>query len=381
MRKSIFLWALVLTLIVAPINCAFAKKAQKHNPIKDPVIINTKPVEEIQSEPEAEEPAVVDDAEVKEPVDVKEIINNIEPEESTDVVEADEVKPTEKKDEVPVVEIRMRTAPKLIVENPSNEQIEEFFVNFSNLQNKHNLNGLKKVYADDFINTDGQNKTQLFALMERTYKGYPDMKTEYQIKHITSTKKYAMATVIQKITATTKDNSKITKDKGTYNATLETVFYLKRMGSEWKIYSEEVQSEISTLAYGMAKDVQGLIDAPQKVLSGNDYSASVIVDTPDGYSAIASINSTQIVEGYNMTGESFRQVPADGGAVERVLKANTDNNNEAVVVSVGFTKLTQDMFKKAKMDISGLMILMRRVDIVPENSNHKVTDKAKNDKK
>ena len=109
--------------------------------------------------------------------------------------------------------------------------------------------------------------------------------------------------------------------------------------------------------------------------------ANVVVETPDGYSAIASVNNTQIVENYNMTGESFRQVPVESGLVERVLKANSDNNNEAVVVSVGFTKLTQDMFKKAKMDISGLMILMRRVDIVPENSYHIVNDKAKNAKK
>ena len=82
-----------------------------------------------------------------------------------------------------------------------------------------------------------------------------------------------------------------------------------------------------------------------------------------------------------MNGETFRQVPADSGTIERVLKSNDLNNNEAVVVSVGFTKLTQDMFKKAKMDIAGLMILMRRVDIIPQNSNHNTDSKVKNEKK
>ena len=388
MRKSILICLLATILIVSPFGGAFAKKAKKPNPIKDPVIINTKPVEEIktESEPDGKELDAVDesDTEVKEPVDVKEVINNIEPEESTDVVNTDELQPETQKEEVkvePVVEIRMRTAPKLVVQNPANEQIEKFFTDFSVLQNKHNLNALKKVYADDFINSDGQNKTQLFAQMARTFAGYPDMKTDYEVKHISSTAQYASANVVQKVSATTRDTSKITKDKGTYSAVLETVFYLKKMGTEWKIYSEAVQSETSVLAYGMAKDVPAVINAPQKVLAGNDYSANVVVDTPDGYSSIASVNSTQLVEGYNMNGETFRQIPADSGSVERVLKANSDNNNEAVVVSVGFTKLTQDMFKKAKMDIAGLMILMRRVDIVPENSNYKVTDKAKNDKK
>ena len=278
----------------------------------------------------------------------------------------------------PVIEKKVVPVVNLI--NPCADEIEKFFSEYSEIQNKHNLAALKKVYAEDFINADGYNKAQLFALMTRTFGGYPDMKTEYEVKNIVSTGRYAMVNVRQNVSATTKDTSKITKDKGTYKATLETVFYLKKTGKDWKIYSEAVQSEVSTLAYGMAKDVQAVINAPQKVPAGEDYSASVRVATPEGYSAIASINTAQVVEGYNMNGETFRQVPSDGGSVERVLRSNDKNNNEAVVVSVGFTKLSQDLFKKATLDIVGLMILMQRVDIIPQNSNYAI-NKEKNENK
>ncbi|MCR4881824.1 MAG: hypothetical protein K6A44_07735 [bacterium] len=384
MKKNLFIIMLAFSLLAFPCGNSFAKKAKKYDPIKAPVVIKTEPEEkEVQ-----ENIPDINEIEVKETkekaADVKKDAADAVQEESSEVVETADTKAEEKKEDVktePVVHIVPKETPKLIKGNPSNTEIEKFFVDFANLQNKHNIKALKKVYTDDFINTDGYNKTQLFALMNRTYAAYPDLKTEYLVKSISSTKHFAMANVTQKVTATTKDTSKITKDKGTYTATLETIVYLKKIGKEWQIYSEAVLSEVSKLSYGMAKDVSGIIDAPQKVLAGSDYSASVTVETPSGYSSIASVNNTQVVEGYNMSGESFRQVPSDSGTVERVLKANNLNNNEAVVVSVGFTKLTQDMFKKAKMDISGLMILMRRVDIVPENSNHKTDNKAKNEKK
>ena len=362
MKKVLFVWILALSFIVFSFGDAFAKRAKKVKPVKAPVATET----EVQNE-------------IQEPV-----INNEQTSETIQNKETSQSEDVQQKAETPVVEIEpvaeKKAVPVVNLINPCTEEIEKFFSAYSEMQNKHNLAALKKVYTEDFINTDGYNKSQLFALMSRTFGGYPDMKTEYEVKNIVSTGHYAMVNVRQNVSATTKDTSKITKDKGTYKATLETVFYLKKTGKDWKIYSETVQSEVSTLAYGMARDVQAVINAPNKVAAGEDYSASVRVAAPDGYSAIASINTAQVVEGYNMNGETFRQVPPDGGSVERVLRANDKNNNEAVVVSVGFTKLTQDLFKKATLDIAGLMILMQRVDIIPQNTNYSI-NKEKNENK
>ena len=82
-----------------------------------------------------------------------------------------------------------------------------------------------------------------------------------------------------------------------------------------------------------------------------------------------------------MQGESFRQVDLNKGYLERIIKANSSNNNEAVVVSVGFTQQNQDMFKKPKIEISGLLMLMQRVDIVPATSNLTIQKEKQSAKK
>ena len=251
----------------------------------------------------------------------------------------------------------------------NDKELKSFIETFIEYQNKHNLTALKRLYSDDFVNTDGFNKQQLFDLIDKTYDNYPDITSEYKIENIVVFDNYSMVTINQKIQATTKNPSKITGDNGEYNADLRVVMYLRREANSWKIYAEDTLFEYSSIAYGTAKGLKAKLNAPQKVLNGAEYSAGVDVEIPNDFTAIASINATQIVEGFNLQGESFRQVDLNKGYLERIIKANSSNNNEAVVVSVGFTQQNQDMFKKPKIEISGLLMLMQRVDIVPATSN------------
>ncbi len=248
-------------------------------------------------------------------------------------------------------------------------EIKQFVEKFELLQNKHSLMGLKKLYTDEFVNSDGYNKEQLFKLMKSTFENYPDIKFEFEIENIVVSGDYAFIYLKQNISATTKSVSKITGDKGDYTALLNVVLYLKKINSDWKIYSEAVLYENSRLAFGSAKSIDSILNVPQKVLSNTDYCAGVRVVLPEKYMATASINNTQIVEGFNLKGETFRSVANDDGIVERMLKANADKNNEAVVISIALTEKTQDMFKKPKIEISGLLMLMKRVDVIPTNSN------------
>jgi len=261
-------------------------------------------------------------------------------------------------------------AAESVKEDANIKSINNFFNTFAKYQNKHNIVALKALYSDDYVNGDGYDKQQLFNLMQKTFDNYPDITNEYSIEEIIVNANYAMIYVKQKTQATTKVASKITNDNGKYNSTLKYIMYIKKEAKSWKIYSEETTYEYSSLAYGMAKDVKTKLNAPQKVLNNSEYSAGLEIDIPAEYTAIASINSTQIVDGFDMQGESFRQVALDKGYLERILKANNSNNNEAVVVSVGFTKQNTDMFKKPKIELSGLLMLMKRVDIIPQTSNH-----------
>jgi len=258
------------------------------------------------------------------------------------------------------------------------QTLKNFVENFAELQNNKKISSLKKLYVEEFINADGLNKTQFFNLVEKTFQNYPDLKTVFDIKKIIVADSFAMIYLTQDVTATTKIPSKITGDKGEYKATLHSILYLKEINNIWKIYSEEVTFENSALSFGTGKNIIASINAPQKALADTDYCAGVSAQIPNGFSAIASINNVQITENYNLKGETFRQIPLIEGSLERMLKANSNNNNEAVVVSVALTQQTEDMFKKPKIDISGLIILMKRVDIIPQKTSVNNTEELKN---
>ena len=256
-----------------------------------------------------------------------------------------------------------------IQKSAEENQIEVFIKKVIDAQNAHSISSLKKYYVEEFMNADGFNRKQLFELMEKTYSNFPDIKAVVVVEKMIVSENYAMAYLKQTVNANTRATSKITGDKGVYEANLNTVWYLKKINKDWKIYSEDVTYETSRLAYGKAKDIKAKINAPQMVLANVDYCAGVNIDIPSNFSAIASVNNTQIVQGFDLTGENFRQVNPDKATLERILKANDNNNNEAVVISVGLTEATQDTFKKPKIDISGLLMLMQRVDVVPKNDN------------
>ena len=281
---------------------------------------------------------------------------------------------TEQVNACPVNSKECEISKKEIRQNTNIENLRKFVADYEKLQNKHNLTALKQVYSDDFVNADGYNKTQLFNLISQTLSNYPDIQNTYEIADIIPGDNFATIFLNQTVSATTKENSKITNDKGEYNAKLKMVMYLKKYNNKWKIYSEDVNYESSTLAFGSAKGVEAEVNAPQKVLANTDYCAGFSVDVPEGYNAIASVNVTQLVDNYKMTSESYRQIEKDKQSLERVIKANNDGNNEAVMVSIGFTKQENDMFKKPKIELSGLLILFQRVDIIPANSNLKTTE-------
>ncbi len=255
------------------------------------------------------------------------------------------------------------------------EALKKFLADFEKIQNKHNLSALKNLYTDDFVNSDGYNKTQLFNLISQTLKNYPDIKNDYEVEEIIANGNYATVFLNQTVNATTKTVSQITNDKGEYTAKLKVVEYLKKYNNKWKIYAEDVNYEFSSLAYGSAKGVVARVNTPQKVLAGNDYCAGVEVKIPDGYNAMASINSTQLVENFKPDNEKYRSMPAENTSLERVLKANNDNNNEAVVIAVGFTKQDNDMFKKPKIELSGLLMILKICHIIAANTNLNVNDK------
>ena len=72
--------------------------------------------------------------------------------------------------------------------------------------------------------------------------------------------------------------------------------------------------------------------------------------------------------------EVFRKLPEDQ-VLERVFKANTENLNEYTVASVGITRTEPESESVVRVYMSGLAILMTRVNVIPQNKFIKFEEK------
>ena len=72
------------------------------------------------------------------------------------------------------------------------DEIKCFVDTYAKYQNSHNTKALKRLYTEDFVNSDGFNKQQLFDLINKTYENYPDITSNYEIEEIIRLENYSM---------------------------------------------------------------------------------------------------------------------------------------------------------------------------------------------
>ena len=269
---------------------------------------------------------------------------------------------------------------KQIADEQQKKEIKVFFKDYEKAYNSHNVKKILAFHDADYINSDGLNQIQYSKLLQRTFDNFPDIKTKIEILDITTNTKYVIVYLAEKKNATTKSASKITNDNGLFISEEKKIVYLEEFNGIWKIYSDNIIEEASVTSYGIGKDVSAELIVPQKVLSDNDYSAAVFVFPPEGYSAMASINNGQLSEDYAHKSNGYRSVNRKTGLLERMFKANSENNNEYVIASVGFSKVSSSMFKDSALDLKGMIMLMKRVNIIPNTKNvelQKASESAK----
>jgi hypothetical protein len=176
---------------------------------------------------------------------------------------------------------------------------------------------------------------------------------------------------------TTGKISDLTKDTGDLIGNSKTLIYLKKSGNSWKIISDKILYEKTYLKYGQAKNFKADLVAPEQVYAGTDYTASVYLALPKDVVALASITSEPIIYPQTKAEEVFRQVPLDYSILERVMKANTTNNNELNVASIGFTQLVQNTYKTPQIKLVGMTLIMQRVNVISKSTFVKREEKNK----
>lgn len=244
--------------------------------------------------------------------------------------------------------------------------------------NCYNLEALKNLYADNYINADGLNKELYFELIKKTWVGYPDIKYRASIKNIEVDGDYAIVEVSEDAVATTDSKSGVVNEKGLLESASNSVYYLEKISNRWLITSDHVLFEKTFLRYGSARNTSVELTSPCQIAANNSYTATLKIVPPKDSLVIASVGQENITYPQTVAEEVFRKLP-ENGTLERVFKSNDKNINEYSVASFGITK-AELRGTEIKIYVTGLGFVMSRVNVIPKNDFVKAENPEKIEK-
>lgn len=256
------------------------------------------------------------------------------------------------------------------------EEVKRTLYSHLKYANTYNFEGLKTLYADNYVSADGLNKEIYFDLVKKTWESYPDIKYKIDIKNIQINGNSAIAQVCESAQGNTGAQSGVVKEKGLLQSVSNSVYYLEKINNDWVITSDHVLFEKTFLRYGSAKDVEVDLSAPSQISANIPYSASLKINSPKGSLIIASLGQELITYPQITAEEVFRKLP-DEGVLERMFQANDKNINEYAVASFGVTKAEINNGTEIKIYITGLGFIMSRVNVIPTNNFIKVVQDEK----
>ena len=253
------------------------------------------------------------------------------------------------------------------------KDIEELFAKQENYAKAYDIKGLENIYAQNFIDNDGYNKDVYFSLIQDTWDTYPDITYTTKIKDIKLNGDYATVETEEFAVATSDDMDR--HIVGELNSTSKCLYHLQKAANKWKITSEQVLEEISTLKYGNARYINMTIESPKVIGANQQYTATLRVDAPENSMVVASINQEKIVNPAEKPEDHFMKL-ADENTLSRIFTANTDNVNEYNVASIGITDTSRTINGEIRVAMNGLAFVMTRVNVIPINNFAKVDRKT-----
>lgn len=236
---------------------------------------------------------------------------------------------------------------------------------------KNNIEKLETFYHKDYISTDGFNIDDLIAMLNQTRSIYKHMKYKTKINNITAYDNWALVQLSDKTKAIIfPDKEEKLKEKtGLLEGSSTWNLYLKKENNSWKIISEDILIEETSLRYGIAKKIDMNLITPVFIKSGEEYDISLKIKKPKNIIALASIANEEIVYPPQDFDDKFRKLPEDGD-LERLVKANDKNINEYGIASIGFTKFSiNEEETRAKIEVLGMAHIMKRINI-EKNKTH-----------
>ena len=237
--------------------------------------------------------------------------------------------------------------------------------------NKLNFNKFIATYDENYQNGDGYDLEVYSKLVKDLWENYDNIKYGIKIKDITFEEDgTAKVTLVESSHA---DIPVTKKMSGVLSSEANSIYYLKKIDGKWKVTSDQIINEVTSMLYGEAADLDIKLTAPNEVTPGYEYTATLEFTPPKDTFAIASIAKDKVEYPQKQAKEVFRKLP-DDNILERLFIANSDNANEYVIASIGLTRADiKDM--SIKLSLTGFGYQIIRVNVVkPEESPKEETN-------
>lgn len=229
--------------------------------------------------------------------------------------------------------------------------------------NRTNFNKFIKTFDSSYVNSDGFNLETYSKLVKDIWKTYDNIVYDIDIKKVTINGNKASA----EITETSFAEIKMTKAyEGELKSISDTVYDLEKINGRWKVVSDTVLDEKTSMLYGSAKGLDIKLTVPNNIEANKEYCATLEFTPPQDTLAIASIASDIVEYPQKPTEEVFRALPEDN-ILERLFTSNTKNANEYIVASIGITK-TDICDLNLKLSLTGFGYAIKRVNVIHEKN-------------
>lgn len=250
--------------------------------------------------------------------------------------------------------------------NSEKHQIRSTLIKHNRAMDNHDIEKIKTFYDEDYKSADGFNLEDMVNMLQKSYSAYKNITYKTKINNISTYDNWALVQMSEKTSAKVYpvEDKNLKKEKmGCLEGKSSYVVYLKKDKDKWKIISDDILMEETSLKYGVANKINMDLITPAIVKSNQEYDISLKMDKPDDIVALASLSREEIVYPPVDYQEKFRKFP-ESGDLERLVKANDKNLDEYAVASVGFTKVyVNEEQTKARIEVLGMAYIMKRINM------------------
>lgn len=254
------------------------------------------------------------------------------------------------------------------------KQIKQLFKVHEEFANRHDITGLKSLYSENYINSDGFTLEPYFKTVEETWEQCKDLTYSSKIISVEVSGNNAAVTMEETAVGTVYDKVDTLAITGEIHAKSTSIYHLAKTAGIWQIAGETMLSDESALLYGDARFMNIELIAPVQVGAGEIYTVIVKADADDNAVIIGSIEHDPVVYPSNIPNGPLRTMPKTH-ILERYIKANTDNVNEYAVASLAISKAKTEKDNSTKVYMAGIACLMKRINVVPKNNHIILEDK------